>query len=52
MKALTTELLSTIKDLIKFNPGIRDQVAMLSLSSRTNIMDDPSILADFAASMS
>ncbi|KAI3650540.1 hypothetical protein MP228_004021 [Amoeboaphelidium protococcarum] len=52
IKALTTEILSCIKDLIRYNPQVREQVTMLSLSSRTSIMDDPALLADFSASIS
>lgn len=51
IKALSTELLHTIRELIRYNPQIRDMVFQLSMASKSNIMDDPALLADFSASV-
>lgn len=51
-KAISTEILALVKDMIRFNPNIRDLFNTLGYMSASNIIDNPSALADFAASLS
>lgn len=51
IKALTSEILSVIKEIIRFNPGIRDHITHFSYTSGADLMNDPSLLADFAAAL-
>lgn len=51
VKALTSEILSCIKEIIQFNPSIKEQIALFSYTSGANLMEQPAMLADFAASL-
>ena len=51
VKALTSEILSVMKDLLRHNPGIKDQITSFSYASGISLVDDPSMLADFVASI-
>jgi len=50
IKALTQEIISTIKDIAKLSQFFREQLAQAHyLLTNTNFFDDPAQLADFAA---
>ena len=52
VKALSQEIISTTKDIAKMNQFFREQLAQSQyLLANTNLMDDPALLADFAASL-
>lgn len=51
LRAITSELLSTIKDLVKFSQQSKSQVTMFAYYTGPNLLDDPALLADFAASL-
>ncbi|KAJ1503690.1 ATP-dependent Lon protease pim1 [Coelomomyces lativittatus] len=53
IRALTSEIVSVLKDIATLNPIFRDQIAAFSVShASASIFDDPSKLADFAAAVS
>jgi Lon-like ATP-dependent protease len=52
IKAISQELIATLKDIAKLSPIMREQINMMSLLSQiTNVFEDPSQLADFCAGL-
>jgi Lon-like ATP-dependent protease len=52
IKAISQELIATLKDIAKLSPIMREQINMMSfLSQMTTVFEDPSQLADFCAGL-
>eukprot|EP00158_Paraphelidium_tribonemae_P006995 Partr_v1_DN28064_c2_g1_i2_m57226 putative ATP-dependent serine protease that mediates the selective degradation of misfolded, unassembled or oxidatively damaged polypeptides as well as certain short-lived regulatory proteins in the mitochondrial matrix. May also have a chaperone function in the assembly of inner membrane protein complexes. Participates in the regulation of mitochondrial gene expression and in the maintenance of the integrity of the mitochondrial genome. Binds to mitochondrial DN len=51
IKALTSEILSVLKSLLRFNPEIKNHITAFSYSSGISLVDEPAMLADFVASI-
>ncbi|KAI3658884.1 hypothetical protein MP638_003127 [Amoeboaphelidium occidentale] len=51
IKALTSEILSVMKELVRINPQLRDQIALYGFMSGVNLVEEPAQLADFTASL-
>jgi Lon-like ATP-dependent protease len=49
-KALTSEILSVLKELVKLNPQVRDQIALHGYMSGVSLVEEPAQLADFISS--
>ena len=53
IKAVTSEIVNTFKEVANMNQLFRDQISTFSMSQSTgNIMEEPGKLADFAAAVS
>jgi Lon-like ATP-dependent protease len=51
VRAITSEILAVIKDIVRFNPAILDQITAFSYMVGVNMVEEPSMMADFAASL-
>lgn len=51
VKAITSEILAVVRELIKHDSSIKDQIAFFTYSSGVPLTENPSVLADFAASL-
>jgi Lon-like ATP-dependent protease len=53
VRAVTSEIVTVFKDIAQLNPLFREQIASFSMSqSASNVFEEPSRLADFAAAVS
>jgi len=52
VRALSAEIIAVFRDIANLSSLFRDQISTFSMSQTTNVGDDPSRLADFAAAAS
>ncbi|KAK4984881.1 ATP-dependent Lon protease pim1 [Elasticomyces elasticus] len=51
IRALSSEIINTCKEIGSMNPLFRDQISSFAMSQASNITDEPARLADFAAAI-